>query len=182
MLSLPRSWERRQKIIQSISNSHVFLSYLLIWNWNDQYVHTLRSFLENHTWFQTKMGKVYTRFQTKTGQNPYPMAYIREYPPGVVVSILSFLLYGDFLRTTLSDPFYMDFHPGILRSILCGVQNRSGWRISSNKRLPHDDRVNVCLDHFWKKSKYSGWKLASKYKFWFFQLSFLGFCYSILNQ
>lgn len=98
------------------------------------------------------------------------------------LSAVWFLLYGDFLRTTLGDPFYMDFHPDILRSILCGVQNRSGWRISSNKRLPHDDRVNVCLDHFWKKSTYSGWKLASKYKFWFFQLSFLGFFYSILNQ
>ena len=26
--------------------------------------------LENHTRFQTKMGKVYTRFQTETAQNP----------------------------------------------------------------------------------------------------------------
>ena len=32
-----------------------------------------RSFLENHTRFQTKMVKVYTRFQTKTTQKPYPM-------------------------------------------------------------------------------------------------------------
>ena len=31
-----------------------------------------RSSLENHTRFQTKLGKVYTRFQTKTGQKPYP--------------------------------------------------------------------------------------------------------------
>ena len=30
-----------------------------------------RSFLEKHTRFQTKMGKVYTRFHTKT-QKPYP--------------------------------------------------------------------------------------------------------------
>ena len=44
-----------------------------------------RSSLENHTRFQTKMSKVYTRFQTK---HPYPigrhvtyMAYIGEYPP-----------------------------------------------------------------------------------------------------
>ena len=42
----------------------------------------------NHTRFQTKMGKVYTRFQTKTAQKPLPdgaahtyMAYIRDYPP-----------------------------------------------------------------------------------------------------
>ena len=26
----------------------------------------------NHNRFQTKMGKVYTRFQTKKAQNPYP--------------------------------------------------------------------------------------------------------------
>ena len=32
-----------------------------------------RSFLENDTPFQTKTGKVYTRFQTKTGQKPYPL-------------------------------------------------------------------------------------------------------------
>ena len=32
-----------------------------------------RSSLENPTRFQTKMGKVYTRFQTKTAQKPYPM-------------------------------------------------------------------------------------------------------------
>ena len=41
---------------------------------NDKYVHTLRSSLENHTRFQTNMGKVYqTRFQTKTAQKLYPM-------------------------------------------------------------------------------------------------------------
>ena len=30
-----------------------------------------RSSLETHTQFQTKMGKVYTHFQTKTAQKPY---------------------------------------------------------------------------------------------------------------
>ena len=43
-----------------------------------------RGCLENHTWFQTKMGKVYTRFQTKRPKNPtlsYTyMAYIRDNP------------------------------------------------------------------------------------------------------
>ena len=46
-----------------------------------------RSSLENHTQFQTKMGKVYTRFQTKTAKKTLPdgeahtyIAYIREYP------------------------------------------------------------------------------------------------------
>ena len=40
----------------------------------DKYVHTLPgSFLENHTRFQTKMGELFTRFQTKTAQKPYPL-------------------------------------------------------------------------------------------------------------
>ena len=39
-----------------------------------------RSSLENHTRFQTKMGKIYTLFQTKTAAHTY-MAYITEYPP-----------------------------------------------------------------------------------------------------
>ena len=50
------------------------------------FIHS-RSSLENHTQFQTKMGKVYTRFQTKTakktlpdGEAPTYIAYIREYP------------------------------------------------------------------------------------------------------
>ena len=53
-----------------------------------RYVHTVRSSLENHTRFQTKMGEVYTRFPTKTAQKSYPMgvptyiAYIRACPPG----------------------------------------------------------------------------------------------------
>ena len=52
------------------------------------FIHS-RSFLENHTRLQTKMGEVYTRFQAKTAQKPYSfgtahtyMASIREYPRG----------------------------------------------------------------------------------------------------
>jgi len=52
---------------------------------------------DNHTQFQTKMFKIYTRFQTKTTQKPYPLGaahtymscipYIGEYPhpPGFIV-------------------------------------------------------------------------------------------------
>ena len=53
------------------------------------FIHS-RSSLEIPSRFQTKMEKVYTRFQTKTAQNPVPdgaahtyMAYIKEYPRGV---------------------------------------------------------------------------------------------------
>ena len=39
-----------------------------------------RSYLENHTLFQTKMWKVYTSFQTEIPQNPYRL---RQYIPTV---------------------------------------------------------------------------------------------------
>ena len=38
----------------------------------NKFIHSQQS-LENHTRFQTKIGKVYTCFQTKTAQNPYPV-------------------------------------------------------------------------------------------------------------
>ena len=49
-----------------------FLSYSFGIETIKTFIHS-RSSPENHTRFQTKMGKVYTRFQTKTAQNPYPM-------------------------------------------------------------------------------------------------------------
>ena len=60
----------------------------------------------------TKTGKVYTRFQTKTAQKPYPMgrhitymAYIREYPPPqVTTSIFHFHKVISALPTPLTNP------------------------------------------------------------------------------
>ena len=80
----------KKHFLKSNLNAHMSLLFLLIWNWNNRFAHTLRSCssLENHTWFQTITSKVYTCFQTKTVQKPLPsgaahnyMAYIREYPP-----------------------------------------------------------------------------------------------------
>ena len=34
-----------------------------------------RSFLENHTRFQTKMDEVYSRFQTETAKKPYLLGW-----------------------------------------------------------------------------------------------------------
>ena len=42
----------------------IFLSFLLIRNWNDKYVRTLRSSFQNHTRFQTKT------VQKTPGKNP----------------------------------------------------------------------------------------------------------------
>ena len=50
----------------------LFLSYSFGIGTINTLIH-YRSSLENHTRFQTKMGKVYTRFQTKTAQDPYPL-------------------------------------------------------------------------------------------------------------
>ena len=52
------------------------------------FIHSCGS-LENHTQFKTIMVKIYTRFQTKTAQKPYPLgqhipidiAYIGENSP-----------------------------------------------------------------------------------------------------
>ena len=62
-------------------------SFLTSWNWNDNAFIHFRSFLEYNARFRIKMGKVYSRFQTKTTQKPSPLgaagAYITStaFPP-----------------------------------------------------------------------------------------------------
>ena len=53
----------------------LFFSYSFGIKTINTFIH-YRNSLENHTRFQTKMGKVYTRFQTKTAQTPYPLALV----------------------------------------------------------------------------------------------------------
>ena len=61
-----------KNFLKPISNSHIPLSFLFIWNTFRHY----RSSLENHTRFQTEMTKIYTRFQTKTAENlPFRTAH-----------------------------------------------------------------------------------------------------------
>ena len=50
----------------------LFLSFSFAIETRNTFVNSCSS-LENHTRFQTKMGKVYTLFQTKIAQKPYPM-------------------------------------------------------------------------------------------------------------
>ena len=61
--------ERKQT---NSSNPFLFLSYSFRIVTINMFIHSCSS-LENHTPFQTKMGKVYTHFQTKTVQKSYPM-------------------------------------------------------------------------------------------------------------
>ena len=51
----------------------LFLSYSFGTEIINSFLNSSRRSLENHTRFQTKMGKVYTRLQTETAQKPYPL-------------------------------------------------------------------------------------------------------------
>ena len=79
--------EHKQNIFSNAFRIFLFPSY----SFGIETINTFirfRSSLENHARFQNKIGKVYTRFQTKTAQKPHPWgwhipikAYIRLYPP-----------------------------------------------------------------------------------------------------
>ena len=81
MLSLLKLERQEKVLLESTSSSHITLSFLFIWNQmiNTFIVHSL----ENHTRIQTKIDKVYanyTRFQTKTAQNPNSLHLGRHTP------------------------------------------------------------------------------------------------------
>ena len=57
----------------------LFRSYSFEFEKTNMFIRS-RGSLENHTRFQTIMVKIYTRFQTKTAQNPYPYPYPYLYP------------------------------------------------------------------------------------------------------
>ena len=56
-----------KKFFKAIQKSHIFLSSLF--GTINMFIHS-RSSLENHTWFQIKISKIYTHFQTKKVQKP----------------------------------------------------------------------------------------------------------------
>ena len=66
MSSLILRLEQQQKI--HIYKIFLFLSYSFGIETNNAFIHSSSS-LESHSRFQTKMGKVYTSFQTRTVQN-----------------------------------------------------------------------------------------------------------------
>ena len=81
MLSELLRLERQQKdFLKAISNSYIALSFVLIGIETKNTFMDPRSSFENHPRFQTKMGKDYTRFQTKTAQKSHPLEWhIRIY-------------------------------------------------------------------------------------------------------
>ena len=71
----------RFELVRSTCGIFLFLSYSFGIETINTFIHS-RNSLENHTRFQTKMDKVYTRFQTFGAAHTY-MACTREYtPPG----------------------------------------------------------------------------------------------------
>ena len=70
MSSLHRLERQIKELLKSTSNTYITILFLILLflsqyssgTWNDKYVHVL-----------AKMGKIYTRFQTKTAQKPYPL-------------------------------------------------------------------------------------------------------------
>ena len=68
--------DRNYNIITQIrapTNSHIMGLFPINLEPIEKYVYTPPQLPENHTRFQTKMGKVYTSFQTKTAQKPYSL-------------------------------------------------------------------------------------------------------------
>ena len=58
---------------QFLIRMFLFLSYSFGIEIINSFLNSSRRSLENHTRFQTKMGKVCTRLQTETAQKPYPL-------------------------------------------------------------------------------------------------------------
>ena len=85
MLSLLRLERKQKKHFKSISNSHISLSFLLVWNWNDKYVHTLPLF--------SRKPKADSRPKPKQCKNPtrwggtYLYRSYKGVPPGHIPGV-----------------------------------------------------------------------------------------------
>ena len=123
MLSLLRL-ERKQE--NSSNPFRIRIFSFLFYSFGIETINTFihsRSSLENYTRFQTKMGKVQTRFQTKTAQKTLPdgaahtyIAYVREYPPG-----LDFNRFIDYISAGMREcrlkAHYSLNHCGTMRAV-----------------------------------------------------------------
>ena len=100
MSPLLRLERKQKKFFKPISNSHISLSFLLIWNWNDKYVHILPYFprkiiLDS----RPKWEKCIPVFRPKQRKNPtlwggtYLYSLYKEVPPTRGKTVSSFILY-----------------------------------------------------------------------------------------
>ena len=75
--------------LKSISNSHISLSLLLIWNWNDKYFYSLSWFPRKPYPIPGQNGQSLYPFSDQNGAKTIPfgaahtyVAYVRKYPTG----------------------------------------------------------------------------------------------------
>ena len=61
-----------KKLFKSISNSHISLSFSLIWNWNDKYVHTLPYFRRKPYPIPDQNRQSVNPFSEQNGAKPLP--------------------------------------------------------------------------------------------------------------
>ena len=84
MSSLLRLERQQKDFLKPIMNLHIIpFSYSFGIETTNTFIRS-RGFLENHTRFKTKMGKVYILFRTETTQKPYPPGlriHLSAYPP-----------------------------------------------------------------------------------------------------
>ena len=112
----------------------LFLSYSFGIETINTFIHS-RSSLENHTRFKTKIGEVYTPFQTKTAQKPYPMGrwgrtYLYSWykgvssPPGRLMLLSLTMMKNRLLASQVS----LEKRDSVLWRILIRLPFKS-WRI-----------------------------------------------------
>ena len=90
MFSLLRLERQQKDFLKSISNSQNIPLWIFIHETTNAFMHSL----ENYTRIQTKKGKVYTRFQTKTAQKPYSVRQIYgSTPPEINIGRIANLLH-----------------------------------------------------------------------------------------
>ena len=98
MSSLLRLERQQKDFLKPIMNSHIIpFSYSFGIETTNTFIHS-RSFLENHTRFETKMGKVYICFRTETAQKPYPLGRhmpVSTYCRGLLQSVTLFCSFAD---------------------------------------------------------------------------------------
>ena len=128
--------ERKQKNLQM----HFQCAYFYFLTINT-FIHS-RSSLKNHTRFQTKMGKVYTCFQTKKAPKTPPcgaahtyMAYIRKYPPppGLSIKPTDFKFREDTFKSVLSNTSRHNSRRYLLLSLLSFVMILNAFFVSCSK-------------------------------------------------
>ena len=90
---------KQKKFFKAISNSHVSISFLLIWNWNYKYVYRLPYFPRKPYPTPDQNGQIEYPFSNQNGAKTLPngaghtyIAHIREYPPGFITKLWCWLL------------------------------------------------------------------------------------------